>query len=342
MFEAGKQVAGLATSFRDEEGFVCDFGAHFITNRLAAALGIGRCRDVHHYGETVCIGHRTYRYPFGLIRVPRYVASAAASRARPAPPAATSAAEWYRTRYGPSSPRRSRSRWSRRGPACPRPTWRRASSPPSSSAEPRTFPPQGRQPPLGPRGRQRLFAREAREPERLARLSRGEPGIPVRAPRPGLGGSVRLESPVEATSPRRAAVGVRVRGQVHEASAVISTAPVHILARLVEGTDALRHLRFRYRPMVLVNMRFDGPRAAPRRRDVDAGAASSRSSGSPRRPGRCRGSRRRARRRSPRTSAARSATSSGRWPTMQLGELCLDAPRADHPSDARRRTRAAG
>ena len=40
VYEAGRQVAGLATSFRDEEGFVCDFGAHFITNRLAAALGI--------------------------------------------------------------------------------------------------------------------------------------------------------------------------------------------------------------------------------------------------------------------------------------------------------------
>jgi protoporphyrinogen oxidase len=46
---------------------------------------------------------------------------------------------------------------------------------------------------------------------------------------------------------------------VHEASAVVSTAPVHILAKLVQGTDALRHLAaFRYRPMVLVNMRFTG------------------------------------------------------------------------------------
>jgi protoporphyrinogen/coproporphyrinogen III oxidase len=40
---------------------------------------------------------------------------------------------------------------------------------------------------------------------------------------------------------------------------VVSTAPVHILAKLVQGTDALRHLAsFRYRPMVLVNMRFTG------------------------------------------------------------------------------------
>ncbi len=60
VFEAGKQVAGLATSFRDADGFVCDFGAHFITNRLAAALGISaNRRDVHHYGETVALGSKS-------------------------------------------------------------------------------------------------------------------------------------------------------------------------------------------------------------------------------------------------------------------------------------------
>ena len=40
---------------------------------------------------------------------------------------------------------------------------------------------------------------------------------------------------------------------------MVSTAPVHILAKLVQGSDAVRHLaRFRYRPMVLVNLRFQG------------------------------------------------------------------------------------
>ena len=66
VFEAGKQIAGLAGSFRDEDGFVHDFGAHFITNRLAAAIGVGsRCRDVKHYGETVLLNGRYYPYPFG-------------------------------------------------------------------------------------------------------------------------------------------------------------------------------------------------------------------------------------------------------------------------------------
>ena len=56
-------------------------------------------------------------------------------------------------------------------------------------------------------------------------------------------GAVRLESPVEAILVENGrAVGIRVRGQVHEASAVVSTAPVHILAKLVQGSDAVRHL----------------------------------------------------------------------------------------------------
>ena len=71
VFEAGKQIAGLAKSFRDEAGFSYDFGAHFITNRLAAALGIGgRCRDVRFYSEAVWLGGRPLTYPWGLAGSP--------------------------------------------------------------------------------------------------------------------------------------------------------------------------------------------------------------------------------------------------------------------------------
>ena len=50
LFEAGKKIAGLAASFKDEEGFSYDFGAHFITNRLAEAIGVGDdCLTVKHY-----------------------------------------------------------------------------------------------------------------------------------------------------------------------------------------------------------------------------------------------------------------------------------------------------
>ena len=77
VFEAGKQVAGLARSFRDDEGFTYDFGAHFITNRLAAALGVGaHCRVVDRYGEAVVLGGRSYNFPFGLLTDPRFVSSA--------------------------------------------------------------------------------------------------------------------------------------------------------------------------------------------------------------------------------------------------------------------------
>ena len=263
VYEAGKQVAGLAASFRDKEGFVCDFGAHFITNRLAAALGIGAyCRDVHHYGETVSIGGRTYGYPFGLMRVPRYVVSAAASRARHwSPPAATSAAEWYRTRYGP-----------RLADEVAIPLVEAWSGVPATELAPSVIAPQlerGTAHVFRLKAASRLsgravangYSREKPESPHVWHVyPEGSLGFLCEHLASSLGGAVRLESPVEAilTEGGRA-VGVRVRGQVHEASAVVSTAPVHILAKLVQGTDALRHLAaFRYRPMVLVNMRFTG------------------------------------------------------------------------------------
>src|SRR5215467_7887116 len=72
LFEAGNKIAGLASSFKDAEGFTYDFGAHFVTNRLADAIGVGsKCRVVKHYGETVWLNGRSYGYPFGLIRIPR-------------------------------------------------------------------------------------------------------------------------------------------------------------------------------------------------------------------------------------------------------------------------------
>jgi protoporphyrinogen oxidase len=76
----------------------------------------------------------------------------------------------------------------------------------------------------------------------------------------GLNGCVRLESPVEAILVEDECVrGVRVNGDLQEADAVVSTAPVHVLPKLVRGSDAVQYLsRFRYRPMVLVNMKFRG------------------------------------------------------------------------------------
>lgn len=78
LLEGGKQIAGMAGSFVDDRGFHYDAGAHFITNRLAAAVGISsQCRDVAYYGESFLLRGKAYSYPFGLMRVPRFVASAA-------------------------------------------------------------------------------------------------------------------------------------------------------------------------------------------------------------------------------------------------------------------------
>jgi oxygen-dependent protoporphyrinogen oxidase len=263
VYEAGKQVAGLATSFRDADGFVCDFGAHFITNRLAAALGIGAyCRDVHHYGETVFLAGRSYGYPFGLLRSPRFVLSAAVSRLSHRPEQApASAAEWYRRQYGPKL-----------ADEVAIPLMEAWSGVPAADLAPSVIAPQlerGTAHVLRLKLASRVtgravangYSREMPESPHVWHVyPEGSLGFLCERLAEELNGTVRLESPIEGILTENGrAVGVKVRGQVVEASAVVSTAPVHILAKLVQGTDALQHLaKFRYRPMALVNMRFEG------------------------------------------------------------------------------------
>jgi oxygen-dependent protoporphyrinogen oxidase len=262
VYEAGRQVAGLATSFRDQDGFVCDFGAHFITNRLAAALGISaNCRDVHHYGETVSLGNKVYQFPFGLLRSPRFVGSALLSRLRPPSKPPESAAEWYRAHYGLTLAN---------DVAIPLlEAWSGAAADDLATS---VIPPQvdrGTAHVVGLKLASRLtgravangYSREKSESPHVWHVyPEGSLAFLCDHLAQSLDRVVRLESPVEAILVENGrAVGIRVRGQVHEASAVVSTAPVHILAKLVQGSDAVRHLgRFRYRPMVLVNMRFEG------------------------------------------------------------------------------------
>jgi protoporphyrinogen/coproporphyrinogen III oxidase len=75
-----------------------------------------------------------------------------------------------------------------------------------------------------------------------------------------LAAGIEMQSPVERIYVEDERVkAIRVRGEVAEVSAVMSTAPVHVLAKIVEGTHALAPLaRFRYRPMTFVNLRFKG------------------------------------------------------------------------------------
>ena len=266
LYEAGPHSAGLARTFKDEDGFSYDFGTHLITNRLAAAIGIeAQCRDVGYFGETVLLRGRTYSYPFGLIRVPRYSFSALRNRLASGNGAKLGSAEaWCRATLG------------------------------SELAEDVAIPliealmgqaASDLAPSLGdklPGVAQTVLLRLAgrltgkavaigycRDLPETPRVWHTYPvgGIGTLCTKlaEGLNEDIRLESRVEkilVESER--VVAVRVNGETREASAVISTAPVNILAKLVEGSDAVKHLsEFKYNPMVFVNVRLEGRNLLP-------------------------------------------------------------------------------
>src|SRR4051794_14337935 len=263
VYEAGRHVAGLARSFRDDAGFTHDFGAHFITNRLAAALGIGRyCRDVRRYGEAVVLRGKAYSYPFGLLATSRFLLGALAARAgrrRASKP--ESAAEWYRREYGTPL-----------AEEVAIPLVESWSGAPATDLAPSVIPPQvdrGTPHVLGLKLASWLtgravangYSREKPESPHVWHVyPEGSLGFVCDKLAGELPNLIRLESPVQAILVEDGRVkGVRVAGQEQEVSAVFSTAPVHILAKLVQGTQALTSLaRFRYRPLALINMRFEG------------------------------------------------------------------------------------
>ncbi len=108
---------------------------------------------------------------------------------------------------------------------------------------------------------------------------------------------IRLRTPVEKVIVEDArVVAVRAGGETIPVSAAISTAPVNVLSKLVDGTRRLDHLAaFRYRPMIFVNLRFEGRHLLP---DTMLWTPDSTKPffASRKRPSRCRGWRRPARR----------------------------------------------
>ena len=264
LYEAGTKIAGLAQSFHDKDGFTYDFGAHFVTNRLAKAVGVeDKCRTVKHYAETVWLGGKSYSHPFGLMRVPRMTASGIAAKAKSFAGGGgkpETAADWFRSAYGaaladevaiPLTEAWSGAKAADLSPAVGdgiasgigRTLWLRMASR------------------LTNRAVSCGYSRDLPEKASVYHVyPEGGIGTLCQKLAENLNGTVRLESPVEAILVDDGrAVGVRVGGKTHGASAVISTAPVHVLGKITEGSDQLAHLsRFRYRPMIFVNLRLNG------------------------------------------------------------------------------------
>ncbi|MBL8202713.1 MAG: FAD-dependent oxidoreductase [Blastocatellia bacterium] len=261
LFEAGNKIAGLCQSFHDEDGFTYDFGAHFITNRLAKAVGIlDKCRTVRHYAETVWLGGTSYSYPFGLLRIPRIAAGGIVSQLNYSQGTPATAAEWFRASYGraladevaiPLTEAWSGAAADQLSPAVgdgiansvARTLWLKLASR------------------LTRRAVSCGYSRELPENASVYHVyPEGGIGTLCQVLAADLHGVIQLESPVEKILvDDNKVTGIRANGREIEASAVISTAPINVLGKIVAGTDRLEHLsQFRYRPMVFVNLRLNG------------------------------------------------------------------------------------
>ncbi len=262
-YEASSRIAGLATTFKDPDGFSYDFGAHFITNRFAKAIGVdSQCHDVRYYGESVLLKRRIHSYPMGLALVPRFALSAAymkiAGHGSALPDG--SVAEAFSHQYG---------RALAQEVALPLvEAWSGELGTSLSAAVAEKIPSN-----LVHVLALKLLSAYTKKAIAIGYCKEKPASWRVWHvyPKAGLsvicehlaarfGSRVHLESPVEEIFVESGkVVGVQVKGRRVEVSAVVSTAPVNHLAKLMRGTKALEHLsRFRYRAMVFVNMRFKG------------------------------------------------------------------------------------
>ncbi len=262
LYEAGRQIAGMAASYKDAKGFSNDFGAHFITNRLAAAIGVGAaCRDVGHYGEAVLLRGRSYGYPFGLLRNPRMALSGLRSKLKGGRTVPTSAAHYFRTRYGSVLADRIAipliEAWS----------GAKAESLASTAVSEKLQNGTLRSIQLALAGRMtgravaNGYSHEMPEHMNVWHVyPEGGVSILVQRLAQGLEDVIRLESPVQGIGVEDGrVVAVQVADRLEECSAAVSTAPCNVLPKLLRGWDGLSHLtNFRFRPMVFVNLRLRG------------------------------------------------------------------------------------
>jgi protoporphyrinogen oxidase len=265
VLEAAPQVAGLSATTRDADGFSFDLGAHFVTNRLAAALGVGaRCRVVEYYGESVYLDGRYMPYPGGLLRRPSFVGSALAARLRRRSEAG-SAADWFRAEYGRVLADR-----------VALPLVEAWSGAPADELAPSV----GDKIPGGVAQTValRLAARATKravaigyclEQPQSSGVFHVYPdegvGVLARSVAEGLGDVVRTSTPVVGVDVDGGRVAAVRRGAgPSPADLVVSTAPVNRLPGLVSGSDALApYEAFRFRPMVFVNLKLEGTGLLP-------------------------------------------------------------------------------
>jgi oxygen-dependent protoporphyrinogen oxidase len=264
LFEAGKQLAGLARSEKDADGFTYDFGAHFITNRLAAAVGCSaHCRDMPRYGETVHLRGKNSSYPLGLMRRPRFMFSAAATRGTGLVRRrrTENAADWYRNTYGPALANEVAIPLTQAWSGLPAKQLAASVGQKFATSLPRSLMLKA----AGVISRRTVAVGYSKtiveSPHVWHVYPEGGIGTVCHRLAAEVSDAIYSENPVEQIDVENEQVtGVKVAGKTVPAAAVISTAPVHILARIVRGTDRLAALaQFRYRAMVFVNLRFDGP-----------------------------------------------------------------------------------
>jgi protoporphyrinogen/coproporphyrinogen III oxidase len=260
LYEAGKKIAGLASSFKDAEGFSYDFGAHFVTNRLAAMLGVsGDCKVVKYYGESVWLNGKVYSYPFGLVKVLRMTLSGIKSQLTKNGDEKT-AQNWFRSRYGKALADEV---------ALPIiEAWSGAKAEDLSSSVGESLPGSIAgilYMKLASKVLKRAvcsgYSRELPESPNVYHVYPNE-GVHTLCEKlaENLHDKIKLESPVEEILVENdKVVAVRAKGVTQAVSAVISTAPAPILAKITKGTDKLEKFsKFKYRPMTFVNMRFEG------------------------------------------------------------------------------------
>lgn len=268
VFEGSSSVGGLARSFHDEEGFSYDFGAHFITNRLAATLGVGAdCRTVKHYREVVWLDGKSYGYPFGLVRKPLFAADALRSRLPrwPGPEHAASARDVFVQRYGRRLTDDVAAPLLEAWSGVPADELAAAVADKVATSIPMTMWLRA----AGKLTRRAVAIGYCRELPESASVWHVYPsgglGLLVSRLAADVEDAIKLESRVEAIIVEEERVAaIRVNGREMPVRGVFCSAPVHVLPKLIQGSSSIDDLsQFRYRPMVFVNLKMEGRHLLP-------------------------------------------------------------------------------